>query len=102
MTYSITRGVPEAGIAFAFAMMIGICVVLSLLALMTVLFRQSVSHLVENRSHLLGAVVTCHRSAVRFDIDCCRHQGSFQLRTLQFLHPIASRSGLVLKFHPRG
>lgn len=53
MTYSITRGVPEAGIAFAFAMMIGICVVLSLLALMTVLFRQGVAHLVENRSHLL-------------------------------------------------
>ena len=53
MTYSITRGVPEAGIAFAFAMMIGICIVLSLLALITVLFRHGVAHLVENKSHLL-------------------------------------------------
>lgn len=55
MTYSITRGVPEAGIAFAVAMMFGIGLALSALAIITVLFRTSVTRLLENKSSYLEA-----------------------------------------------
>ncbi|MEF2552261.1 ABC transporter permease [Aurantimonas sp. A2-1-M11] len=40
MTFAVTRGVPEAGIAFAFAMMIGVAFTLSVVALATVFLRE--------------------------------------------------------------
>jgi nickel/cobalt exporter len=53
MTFAISRGVPEAGIAFAVTMMAGVALVLSGVAAATVLFRQQVIHLVERRPILL-------------------------------------------------
>ena len=49
MTFAISRGVPEAGVAFAVTMMIGVALLLSLVAVATILFRQSVVHLIEGR-----------------------------------------------------
>lgn len=40
MTFAIVRGVPEAGIAFAAVMMVGVVLVLGVVALTAVLFRQ--------------------------------------------------------------
>ncbi len=53
MTFAISRGVPEAGIAFAITMMVGVGLVLSLVAAGTVLARQRVTHLIENQPVLL-------------------------------------------------
>ncbi|MCV0371780.1 sulfite exporter TauE/SafE family protein [Filomicrobium sp.] len=39
MTFAMSRGVPEAGIAFAFAMMLGVATTLSTFALLTILIR---------------------------------------------------------------
>lgn len=53
MTFAISRGVPEAGLAFAVTMMAGVALVLSAVAAATILFRQQVVHLVEQRPVLL-------------------------------------------------
>lgn len=56
MTYAISRGVPEAGIAFAVTMMAGVALVLATVATATVLFRQQVVHLIERRPLLLDRI----------------------------------------------
>jgi len=56
MTFAISRGVPQAGVAFAVTMMVGVAVILSVVAAATVLFRQRVVHLVENRPVLLDGI----------------------------------------------
>jgi nickel/cobalt exporter len=56
MTFAISRGVPEAGIAFAITMMAGVALVLSVVATATVLFRQQVMHLVEERPIILDCM----------------------------------------------
>ncbi|WP_137390266.1 nickel/cobalt transporter [Rhodoligotrophos defluvii] len=55
MTFAITRGVPEAGIAFTFAMMAGVAATLSLVAVTVVFFRQEVTRLLETRPRLIAA-----------------------------------------------
>lgn len=49
MTFAIARGVPLAGVAFAFAMMIGIALVLATVAVIAVLFRRWLVRLVETK-----------------------------------------------------
>ena len=56
MTFAISRGVPQAGGAFAVTMMIGVALVLSLVALATILFRQRIVHLVQGRPILLDRI----------------------------------------------
>ncbi|WP_371349248.1 nickel/cobalt transporter [Ancylobacter sp. IITR112] len=53
MTFAISRGVPEAGVAFAVTMMMGVALTLSTVAAATVLFRQRMVHLIESRAELL-------------------------------------------------
>ncbi len=53
MTFALSRGVPEAGVAFAGVMMLGVAITLSIVAAATVLFRQSMIHLIESRAALL-------------------------------------------------
>lgn len=53
MTFAVSRGVPEAGVAFAIVMMIGVALTLSSVAAITILFRQSMLHLLEKRTVLL-------------------------------------------------
>lgn len=53
MTFAISRGVPEAGIAFAVTMMAGVALVLTAVATAPVLFRQQVTCLVEQCPVLL-------------------------------------------------
>ncbi|MCB0059962.1 MAG: hypothetical protein KDE45_23150 [Caldilineaceae bacterium] len=54
MTFAISRGVTEAGIAFAGVMMIGVALTLSLVAVMAVLFRDGVLHLIVSRPAVLA------------------------------------------------
>ena len=56
VTFAIARGVPEAGIAFAITMMIGVAVVLATVAAVTVFSRQSVIHLIESRPRLIAVL----------------------------------------------
>jgi nickel/cobalt exporter len=58
MTFAISRGVPEAGFAFAVTMMAGVALVLAVVAIATVLFRQQVMHLIERRPVLLGRITS--------------------------------------------
>nr|WP_313533785.1 sulfite exporter TauE/SafE family protein [Brucella anthropi] len=53
MTFAVSRGVPEAGIAFALVMMLGVALTLSAVAAAAVLFRQGMIHLIEDRAVLL-------------------------------------------------
>lgn len=53
MTFAISNGVTEAGIAFAGVMMIGVALTLSLVAVAAVLFRDGVLHLMERRPTVL-------------------------------------------------
>jgi nickel/cobalt transporter (NicO) family protein len=53
MTFAITRGVPQAGIAFAAVMMLGVAVVLCTVALLAILFRTQMLRLFESRPALL-------------------------------------------------
>lgn len=55
MTFAITRGVPEAGIAFAVAMMAGVAATLSLVAVTAVFLRRQVTRLLEMRPRLIAA-----------------------------------------------
>jgi len=56
MTFAVSRGVPEAGIAFAVVMMLGVALTLSTVAAGTILFRQNMIHLMENRAVLLDRI----------------------------------------------
>jgi nickel/cobalt exporter len=56
MTFAISRGVPEAGVAFAAVMMIGVAMVLGTVALAAVLFRQQLLRLLAARPCTVDAV----------------------------------------------
>lgn len=56
MTFAISRGVPEAGVAFAAVMMIGVALVLGTVALAAVLFRQQLLRLLATRPRTVDAV----------------------------------------------
>ena len=56
MTFAISRGVPQAGVAFAAVMMIGVVLVLSAVALAAVLFRQQLLRLLAARPRVVDAV----------------------------------------------
>ncbi|MEQ1945458.1 sulfite exporter TauE/SafE family protein [Mesorhizobium sp. VNQ89] len=55
MTFAISRGVPQAGVAFAAVMMIGVVLVLSVVALAAVLFRQQLLRLLAARPRMVDA-----------------------------------------------
>jgi ABC-type nickel/cobalt efflux system permease component RcnA len=63
MTFAMIRGVPEAGIAFAVTMMAGVAFTLSVVALVTVFFRNQLANLLRSRPKLV-AVVTRSLEAV--------------------------------------
>lgn len=56
MTFAISRGVPQAGVAFAAVMMIGVALVLATVALAAVLFRQQLLRLLSSHPRLVDAV----------------------------------------------
>jgi nickel/cobalt transporter (NicO) family protein len=56
MTFAVTNGVPEAGVAFAFVMIFGIGFVLATVALAAVLFRQQLIRLLDSRSQAVDRV----------------------------------------------
>jgi nickel/cobalt transporter (NicO) family protein len=53
MTFAISRGVPEAGLLFALAMMIGVAITLAVVALLAVAFNRQTARLLASRPHLL-------------------------------------------------
>jgi nickel/cobalt transporter (NicO) family protein len=53
MTFAISRGVPQAGMAFAATMMAGVALTLCAVALASVFFRQKLTRLIETRPVLL-------------------------------------------------
>lgn len=53
MTFAITRGVPQAGIAFAVTMMMGVAATLSVVAIVTVFFRDQLVRLLATRPKLV-------------------------------------------------
>ena len=57
MTFAISRGVPQAGAAFAAVMMIGVVLVLSVVALAAVLFRQQLLRLLAARPRAVNAAI---------------------------------------------
>lgn len=59
MTFAISRDVPEAGVAFAAVMMMGVAIVLGSVALAAVIFRQQLLRLLKTRP---GAVDTATRA----------------------------------------
>jgi nickel/cobalt transporter (NicO) family protein len=54
MTFSISRGVPVAGLLFAVVMMLGVMVTLSITALSAVLFRQQLTRLLVSHPKLIS------------------------------------------------
>lgn len=56
MTFAITRGVPQAGVAFAVTMMLGVAATLSVVALAAVFFRQQLVSLLETRPRVVDAI----------------------------------------------
>ena len=56
MTFAISRGVPEAGVAFAAVMMIGVALVFGAVALASVLFRQQLLRLLATRPGVVDLV----------------------------------------------
>jgi ABC-type nickel/cobalt efflux system permease component RcnA len=56
MTFAISRGVPQAGVAFAAVMMVGVALVLGAVALAAVLFRQQLLRLLSSQPFLVDAV----------------------------------------------
>jgi len=56
MTFAISRGVPQAGVAFAAVMMIGVALVLGMVALAAVLFRRQLLRLLATRPRAVDAV----------------------------------------------
>lgn len=63
MTFAVTRGVPEAGVAFAFVMIIGVGLVLATVALAAVLFRQQLIRLLASRPKVVDRVTRTIQSA---------------------------------------
>jgi nickel/cobalt exporter len=57
MFFATSRGVPEAGLTFAFAMVIGVGLVLTAVAVASVLARDLVIRIVEKRGVAIGTVV---------------------------------------------
>jgi len=57
MFFATSRGVPEAGLTFAFAMVIGVGLVLCAVAIASVWARDAVVRLVEGRGIALNAVI---------------------------------------------
>ncbi|WP_095081714.1 ABC transporter permease [Mesorhizobium sophorae] len=56
MTFAISRGVPQAGVAFAVTMMLGVACTLSVVDLAAVVFRQQLLRLLETRPRVVDAV----------------------------------------------
>ncbi|MFD2054316.1 nickel/cobalt transporter [Mesorhizobium calcicola] len=56
MTFAISRGVPEAGLAFAVTMMIGVALTLSAVALLAIFFRQQLLNLLQSHPKALALV----------------------------------------------
>jgi ABC-type nickel/cobalt efflux system permease component RcnA len=56
MSFSIARGVTEAGVAFAAVMMVGLGLVLATVAMAAVLFRQQLLWLLSSRPKLVDHV----------------------------------------------
>jgi len=56
MTFAITRGVPEVGVAFAVMMMIGVALTLSMVALASVYFSRQLVRLLETRQRLIDGI----------------------------------------------
>lgn len=56
MAFAISRGVPEAGVAFAAVMMVGVALVLAAVALAAILFRQQLLRLLSSRPLMVDAV----------------------------------------------
>lgn len=56
MTFAITRGVPQAGVAFAAMMMIGVALTLSAVALASVFFSRQLVRLFETRPRLISRI----------------------------------------------
>ncbi|UCI08750.1 sulfite exporter TauE/SafE family protein [Mesorhizobium sp. B1-1-8] len=56
MTFAISRGVPEAGLAFAATMMLGVAFTLSAVALLAVFFRRQLLHLLQSYPRALASV----------------------------------------------
>lgn len=56
MTFAITRGVPQAGIAFAVTMMMGVALTLSAVAIVTVFFRSQLVELLATRPKVIEGV----------------------------------------------
>jgi len=56
MTFAISRGVPEAGVAFAVVMMVGVALVLGTVATAAVLFRQQLLRLLSTRPRAVDIV----------------------------------------------
>ena len=55
MTFAIARGVPAAGVLFAGAMMIGVALTLSCVAILSILLRERLVHFVEGRARVFCA-----------------------------------------------
>ena len=56
MMFAITRGVPAAGLLFAGAMMIGVAITLSVVAVLSILLRHRLVNFVEGRPRLFEAI----------------------------------------------
>ncbi|MES0022395.1 MULTISPECIES: ABC transporter permease [unclassified Mesorhizobium] len=56
MTFAITRGVPQAGVAFAVTMMLGVAFTLSVVALAAVFFRQQLVRLLETQPRVVDVI----------------------------------------------
>jgi ABC-type nickel/cobalt efflux system permease component RcnA len=56
MTFAMSRGVPQAGLAFAVAMLIGVALTLSAVALATVFIRERVLHILQKYPHAMSRV----------------------------------------------
>ncbi|AWC20911.1 Nickel/cobalt efflux system RcnA [Aminobacter sp. MSH1] len=66
MTFAISRGIPAAGLAFAATMMIGVAVTLSAVAIVAILFRQQLVHVLQSRPQLVAAVSRCIEAVAGF------------------------------------
>jgi nickel/cobalt exporter len=78
MFYAVSLGVPEAGLVFALAMLLGVGVVLASVALTSVWARQLVVRLIETRGLALNFVVRA--------VDALAGAILLLLAALQFLH----------------
>ncbi len=56
MTFAISRGVPQAGVAFAAVMMVGVALVLAFVALAVVLFRQKLLRLLSTQPKIVDRI----------------------------------------------